>query len=405
MATSGWQNEQTWFTYSSNIHLVGNIRIDGITHSGTNLRVWGAIAGGARGNSNYRFYYSDYTSYAQPEGGGKIALGGKGKTWRVGDADTVVGFDVTLTGVSADTTTRSFFVNFYGPNTNSVVATLRWTLYFDASGSAPSGGYIVRNSQTWNSVNATSSISSWNNNTGRIEAILLVGSNESDFPNINSGNWTSKGRLVWQSNTSALSATFNMTATNYNLSLDSPLAVKGMRKYYLVNYAVNSFGTNRGWCDWVVKYLPPSPPKITYTTPATVGTKVFPVEFTGEASNNATTYDTGNLTRTVRYKVGSGDWVYVKNDEQALIDAVTSFNVSVPAQSSAVIEGWMTYHGEKSETKTTNLYNGNQPSNVYGSVDGKSKLIQKFYGSVDGQSVEIVKLYGSVDGESVKLLG
>lgn len=39
MATSGWQNEQTWFTYSSNIRLIGNIRVDSITHTGTNLRI------------------------------------------------------------------------------------------------------------------------------------------------------------------------------------------------------------------------------------------------------------------------------------------------------------------------------------------------------------------------------
>lgn len=405
MATSGWQNEQTWYTYSSHIRLIGNIRIDGITHSGSNLRIWGAIAGGARGDSNYRFYFSDYTSYAQPEGGDKIALGGKGKTWKVGDSDVLVGFDVTLSNVPATSTSRQFFVNFYGPNTNSVVATLRWNLSFDASGSAPSGGYIVRNSQTWNSINATSSITSWNGNAGRIEAIMLVGATESDFPNINSANWTTKGRIVWQSNTTALTATFNMLPNNYNLTLDSPLPMKGMRKYYLVNYAVNSFGSNRGWCDWAVKYLPPSPPKFTYTTPSTTGTKVFPVSFSAEASDNATSYDTGNLTRTIRYKVDSGDWVYVKNDEQALIDTVTNFNVSVPASSSATVEGWMTYHGEQSEVKTITLYNGNQPSNVYGSVDGKSKLIQKFYGSVNRRSVEIVKLYGSVDGKSKTLFG
>ena len=77
-----WLNEQTWFTYSSNIRLIGNISPSTITHTGTNLRVQGTIAAGARGSNNYSFYYLDYTSYAQPEGGSKIALGGKGRSRR-----------------------------------------------------------------------------------------------------------------------------------------------------------------------------------------------------------------------------------------------------------------------------------------------------------------------------------
>ena len=99
-----WLNEQTWFTYSSNIRLIGNIYISSITHTGTKLRVKGTIAAGARGSSNYRFYYSDYTSYAQPEGGNKIALGAKGRTWKVGDSDVHVDFDVTLSNVAASAT-------------------------------------------------------------------------------------------------------------------------------------------------------------------------------------------------------------------------------------------------------------------------------------------------------------
>lgn len=67
-----WLNEQTWFTYSSNIRLIGNISPSSITHNGTTLRVKGTIAAGARGSSGYLFYYSDYTSYAQPEGATRL---------------------------------------------------------------------------------------------------------------------------------------------------------------------------------------------------------------------------------------------------------------------------------------------------------------------------------------------
>lgn len=407
MATSGWQNEQTWFTYSSHIRLIGNIRVDGITHSGSNLRVWGQIAAGARGDSGYSFYYLDYTSYAQPEGGSKIALGSKGKRWKVGDGDTYVNFDVTLSNVSPSTTSRQIFVNFYGPNTNSVQATLRWTLSFPASGNPPGEGYITLDSSTWNSMTATSSVQNWGGASGgSLEAIYLTGSSDSDFDTINSGNWTSKGRRIYHSETSATSLQFNMTNTNAWLDLNSPMDLKGMRRFYLVNYAYNNIGSNRGWCDWQVKYLPPAPSLITYTDPGGEGAKNYTVVFTGDTYNNISEYHQANLTRTVRYKVGDdAEWTYVVEDALAALNAETEFTVRIPASQSATVEGWMTYHGLQSATKTTNIFNGNAPSRVYGSVNGQSKLIQKLYGSVDGQSVEIVKLYGSVDGEAKAILG
>lgn len=408
MATSGWQNEQTWYTYSSNIHLNGNIRIDGITHSGSNLRVWGAISAGARGNANYRFYFSDYTSYAQPEGGGKIALGGKGKTWRVGDGDEVVGFDVTLSGVSAGTTSRSFFVNFYGPNTNSVQSTLRWTLYFDPSGSQPSGLSVVYNSSTWNSVSATVNLQHWGGVSGkRLEAFIVTGSSFSDFSTITPNNWSSKGLYRWQINTTAYTADFSgMMQTNAESTSASPRQLRGLVHYYLGMGAVNSVDLWKTDIDMTPHYLPPAKPVATVTDPGGEGTKNYSVVVTGDVTNNTLSYDADSLTRTVRYKVNdAAEWTYAAQDQVALLGDNTEFTVRVPGSQGAVIESWMTYHGLQSEVKTTNIYNGNAPSRVYGSVDGESKLLYKLYGSVDGQSVEIVKLYGSVDGKAKAILG
>ena len=166
MASSGWQNEQTWFTYNSHVGLIGNINIQSISHSGSSLRVQGEIACGARGGAGYGFYYSDYTSYAQPEGGNKIALGNQGYFWKVGQSDIHVNFDITLNDVPAGQTSRSFYVNFYGPNTNSVKATLYWTLYFDAGGSPPSNISWTYLDVSWNRVYAYAHIGSWNGNPG-----------------------------------------------------------------------------------------------------------------------------------------------------------------------------------------------------------------------------------------------
>lgn len=408
MASSGWQDEQTWFTYSSNIRLIGNIRVDSITHSGTNLRIRGAIAGGARGSNNYSFYYLDYTSYAQPEGGSKLALGAKGKTWKVGSDDVHVSFDVTLSNVATTATSRSFYVNFYGPNTSSVVATLRWTLYFDASGSAPTGGNAVLKSSTWNSVTADVSVANWGGLAGIFEGIVVTGTTNGAVANIDSSNWDSSARYSTRSNasgTSDLSATVLVSSSNYTIKFDNPIDLQGLTHYKLAYWHSNQAGNTHG-IENTVRYLPPSPSKLTYTDPGGEGSKTYPITFTGDTENNHSVYDTANLTRTVRYKIGDAtDWTYVAQDQQALIGASTTFTVRVPGSQSAVIEGWMTYHGMQSEVKTVTIFNGNAPSRMSGSVDGHSKLMYKAYGSVNGVSKEMVKTYGSVDGVSRAILG
>lgn len=400
-----WLNEQTWFTYSSNIRLIGNINPTSITHSGSTLRIQGTIAAGARGSSNYSFYYLDYTSYAQPEGGSKIALGAKGKTWKVGQADTHVTFDVTLSNVPATATSRSFYVNFYGPNTNSVKATLYWTINFSASGSAPSGGYITYNSCTWDSINATSGVSSWGGINGTLCLFVATGTTNGDINDATTlGSYAR--REYWYGKTSELSHTFNADdASTSGTWYGTPLSIKGLLHYKIAYNNLNTAGTIAA-LDSTLRYLPPSPSKFTYTDPGGEGTKDFSVTFKGDTDNNHTTYDTANLTRTVRYKVNdAADWTYVVEDEVALIGAETTFTVRIPGSQSAVIEGWQTYHDMQSEVKTLTLYNGNAPSRVYGPVDGKSKLAVKLYGPVDGKSKNIVKLYGSVDGKSKAILG
>ena len=401
-----WLNEQTWFTYSSNIRLIGNIDPVTITHTGSNLRIQGTIAAGARGSSGYMFYYSDYTSYAQPEGGSKIALGSKGRQWKVGQEDTHVSFDVTLTNVPATATSRSFYVNFYGPNTNSVKATLYWTINFSASGTAPEGLYVTYNDSTCNSVSFTSGASSWGGLNAQNHTAMFVGSTNGDAASYTDNTFGNRPRYEWYHDNSQDTAwSFTGTQANASGTLHTPIGIKGLTHYKLGIWGDNGVW-NGGVINQTLRYLPPAPCTMTYTDPGGDGTKVYPVIFSGVADNNQTTYDAEELTRTVRYKVeGAADWTYVENATEALVDAQTTFNVSVPGSKNATIEGWMTYHGLQSEVKTITIYNGNPPSRVYGSVEGQSKLCTKMYGSVGGTSVEIVKLYGSVNGKSKSILG
>lgn len=387
-----WLNEQTWFTYSSNIRLIGNINPSSITHNGSTLRIQGTIAAGARGSSNYSFYYLDYTSYAQPEGGSKIALGAKGKTWKVGQADTHVTFDVTLSNVPAAATSRSFYVNFYGPNTNSVKATLYWTINFSASGSAPSDYSATNVSSNWDSITFDSLIG----NTGGL-ALSSHCPCVSKIPLV--------GGASKYENKYINTASVNTTVSNSSTPINSPdWTIKGCGYYYVGAFAENAAGKLYGQGPGT--YTPPAPSTMTATDPGGEGTKNYSVVFKGDVDKNHTTYDTANLTRAVRYKVNdAAEWTYVVQDQQALIGDETTFTVRIPGSQSAVIEGWQTYHGLQSEVKTLTLYNGNAPSRVYGPVDGQSKLAVKLYGSVDGESKNIVKLYGSVDGKSKAILG
>lgn len=408
MATSGWQNEQTWYTHNANIRLVGNINPTSITHTGNTLRVQGIIACCARGTNGYYFYFSDYTSYAQPEGGNKLALGTKGMTWKVGTTpDQHANFDVTLSNVPATTTSKTFSVNFYGPNTNSVKATLSWTLNFDASGDPPTGPYVTLNSSTWDSVSFTSGVTDWGGLDGDNHTCIVTGSSNKAADSINSpsslGNY---GRYEYQYNgTQETAWTFTGTQSNATTTANSPIPLIGMTHYKLGYYMSNAGGTLQGIQD-TLYYLPPAPSVFTYTDPGGDGSKTYPVVFTGDTGNNNSSYDTANLTRTVRYKVeGDADWTYVVNATQALIGANTSFNVTIAGGKSATIEGWMTYHGQQSAVKTLNLFNGNPPSRAYGSVGGSSKLCTKMYASVGGTSVEIVKLYASVNGQATAILG
>ena len=134
MATSGSQNEQWIHTIQAEIYFNGNVRIDGITHSGSNLRVWGTIAFCARGTSGWSGYFSAGVYAAAPnQADGQIL--GNGQSLYVG-TDVYRNFDVTIGGVSPATTSYNFGVRYHSDYFDK---TLTWTLSFGASGTQPTG--------------------------------------------------------------------------------------------------------------------------------------------------------------------------------------------------------------------------------------------------------------------------
>lgn len=398
MASSGWQNEQKVVDRSPGYYN-GNIRIDLISHSGTNLRVKGAIAFCPRGGvSTYAYYYEDVT--VTPRGGSAKTIVPKNQKI---DKDKYVDFDVTLTGISATSTSTSFTVVFY--NKSYFNKTLSWTLNFDQSGSAPTGGSIAFVSNTWNSVTATSSITNWGGISGDFQGIVVTGSTNGAVANIDSSNWTSNGRTVTQkssSGTSDLSSTVLISSTNYTHKYDNPIDLIGLTHYKLAYWNANSIGNTHG-IENTIRYLPPAP-SILEVSASSDG---YDISFTGDTNNNNSVYDTASLKRTVRYKIDNGDWVYIENNTQRVLDYVTTGTVPGNYAFQIVIQGWMTYHDLDSEISE---YIIEPPGRDYkamgqgiGKFDNSAVRFDKIYIAQSSVTKKLDKLYISVRGKARRI--
>ena len=183
MASSGWQGSKYIYTVYSEIW--GNLRIDGITHSGTDLRVWGAIRIEGKG-SGCSYFNNGIYGYTEGQGDALIV----GQAVNVCSGGTFDrGFDVTIHNVGVSATSYNFDTYFYACNANNCSTKyfdtrLRWTLYFDSSAVAPTGltASLVDFGPDWADIAV--SISSWGTPSGSasryIEAAVLSTSTYGD---------------------------------------------------------------------------------------------------------------------------------------------------------------------------------------------------------------------------------
>ena len=273
--------------------------------------------------------------------------------------------------------------------------------YLPSSGTAPTGGSVTFNSSTWNTINATSGVTSWGGLTGNIHLMVVTGETNGDADSYTS--YSHARREFHYNGTSSTSYAFSATDSSTSAMYDgTPLSIKGLLHYKLGYYNYNSVGNTSG-IDNTIRYLPPAPGQFSYSDPGGGGAKTYPVTFTGVVANNHTVYDAADLDRTVRYKIDNGSWIYIDNATVAALDSVTSFNIVVPVSSTATVEGWMTYHGLRSQVETIVISNTNQAGKIYGSVNGRTKELVKLYGSVNGRTKKLVKVYASVGGVAKKV--
>ena len=252
------------------------------------------------------------------------------------------------------------------------------------TGTAPSGGTVTVTSSTWNSVSVSASGVSYGNPSSASGRSITVG--------VRAGTaMTTNNRSSTATNTTSTTATLN----NSSATTTTALTLKGMLPVYPFLTANNTIQSANVVVDNTAYYLPPAPGTGSYTND---GGNAYTISYTGVAANNVTDYTAADLTRTVRYKIDSGAWTYVDNAAVKAVTDVTSQQITIPYQSTATVEAWLTYKGKNSTTTTFTITNTTSQVHLYGSVSGQSKEIHHLYGSVNRQAVKITKLYASVGG-------
>lgn len=302
---------------------------------------------------------------------------------------TYSGWEQLVTGLPWEERT----VTFTGPyNANVIVqayqsfrnlsSETRSESFSAASGAAPSGYAVSVTNKTWNSITVAGSIDSYGEPEGMSGRRIVLGASTGDttespglenyFPAVLAGEGT---------------------VTNSSSPWASGFTLKGMLEVYPYIRATN--GVKWGALFGAAEQLPPAPGILSFSFD---NVDEYQVSYVGSTANNISDYDASELTRTVRYKISGGDWVYIDNESTLPLDTVTSFSATVPYGSTITVEAWMEYRGERSELSTFSVTNGVISRHFYGSVDNKAEAIEHFYGSVNYRSVKIIKIYGSVGG-------
>lgn len=375
MATSGWQNEQQILsrTFSANLALYGNISISSITHTGTNLRVVGAIALCPRQNGSYGTCTYGYAQYVTPEGGNQMQIVAANTRMvtpghpNYAHTDYRVNFDVTLTGVAATATSRNFTVNFYNPSGQyGYNKNLTWTLNFDKSGTAPSGLDVTLSSVRDTGATMRVTLGSYGTPSSEsnryIEASIM-------------GQSTYGGKYRYDTATAKTSATITVNNSSKTNS-SNPLTIVPNTQYWYGAYATNTV-------------MSTSTVKGTFITlPAYISDVVVNDVGGGEVTVSVVHASEGTAdTAYTEYSYNQTDWTTVQDTFSLTLHSATTIYVrrrnstgTTPVRAVSIVPA------------TT--------VKLYGSVNNQAKEIRKLYGSVNGKAVRIRKLYGSVNGRS-----
>lgn len=281
------------------------------------------------------------------------------------------------------------------------------TGYLPSAATAPSGGAVSFVSSTWNSVTIASSISSWGTGYASGTTQLVAGV---IAPTATQSDWGSKGRQVVFTPVSASTTSRNVEVTTAGSnSYAGGWPIKGCTDFKLLGGGQTNVGNSLVISSQQYS-TPPAPSNLSFVDNGGTYSIVFTGTFAGVASDNSTSYDATQLTRTIRYKkAGATSWTYLENQSQEAVDAVSTFDIMLFPHETADVEAWQTYKSANSSVSTMHLENNNRAVHLYGGVreldpqtgtwsNPEAKEVIKLYGSVNGERKKIIKLYGSVNG-------
>jgi hypothetical protein len=318
-----------------------------------------------RRTSAYTSHWSDSTAKLTFNGTTKNA--GYNYSGRVGTDWVNL---VTVNGYYIPTSGGTFSWNFSNPAGG--VLGCSGSIWIPSQATAPSNPTISNVSTTTTTLTGTLNLSSWGNpSSGRFEYYFGTTSDTtSDYTlSPTSGYSSSKTASINKTGlTSNQHYYVRYRVWNQQLNNPSGLILGGA---YITKPAAS---TNQS-----VSNITVSSARINWTIPADGGhyaKKYFYSLDNGTTWNLALTYSGGSA--------GTGN--YTING----LTPGTNYTVKFKVNTSA---------GDTTCPNFTFSTNGG----LYGSVNGKTKLIRKLYGSVNGKTKRITKLYGSVNGKTKRI--
>jgi len=279
MASSGWQGDVTLqsggFGYD---YFKGNLRIDSITHSGDTVTVSGAF--GVHNAGGYSSYYV-YPINAAVNGATGYQQVVAGNQWIATDEWVVSGVSFSFSASAAATSANIEVLWSYnnGTASNSIV----YTLYFDASITAPTGLNVTGVSAGQNTVKGNVSVSGWGGG----------GSASTRYRELQvwAGNMSGDRRYqpVYGDATSG-----EITCSN---SSSGALTITPNTQYWIGGYASNgTMSTGSQPFGTIITKVPNVGGSVAAVTDETIG-------FNWSIANQG-----GARDIRIDYKVGSGDW-------------------------------------------------------------------------------------------------
>lgn len=353
MASSGWQGEQTIYSGgSSSPRLLANLRIDSISHSGTNLSVSGVAR--ITSPSNSSIYYNG--AYIWWSGGS--TTGNLNSDYGVTN-NFDFNFSVTIGGVSQTATTYSFSV---GVNAVQSGGSASWTLSFSQSSVAPSGltTSLVDFGPDWADISVH--LGSWGSPSGSasryIEAAIL-------------GTSTYGNPYKNDTRTAVMDATIRVDNSGRGNLVVTPNT----------QYWYGGFATNNSADTSVVSGQFTTLPAVPVMNAIDQGHGVIAVTVTHATEGSA-------LTVTEEYSTDGGTtWTTITGG---------AFTVTLSTQTVITVRRSST----SGISSTTITVTPSFTTAIYGSVLNKTAEVKHIYASVNDVTKKVKKVYASVEGKT-----